>query len=181
MSSRHGGAALDDRDRVPAHAVLDPDMRAHVLRHAGLAVALNLRHGGLADIGRKGHGPDGSVRLAMSDASEKARRAAREMVGDYHERELGAGLERVGEGFARPDAGELDAFELDDLMHRYKRSARELWKSCSLGASAAWALEDARERGEQIDWWAAVPAFAPRPLRAHPAARQLDLAALLAA
>ena len=99
---------------------------------------------------------DGSVRLAMSDASEKARRrAAREMVGDYHERELGALLEHVRDGFARLDAGELDAFELDDLIHRYQRSARELWKFCSLGASAAWALEDARERGEEIDWWAA--------------------------
>jgi hypothetical protein len=87
----------------------------------------------------------------MSDASEKARRrAAREMLGDYHERELGALLEHVRDGFARLDSGELDAFELDDLIHRYKRSARELWKFFSLGASAAWAIEDARERGEKI-------------------------------
>ena len=147
---------LDDRDRVPAHAVLDPYVRTHVLRHAGLAVALNLGHGDPADFGRKGHARDGSVCMTMSDASEKARRrAAREMVGDYHERELGALLEHVRDGFARLDAGELDAFELDDLIHRYKRSARELWNFCSLGASAAWALEDARERGEEIDWWAA--------------------------
>jgi hypothetical protein len=33
----------------------------------------------------------------------------------------------VREGFARLDAGEIDAFELDDLIHHYKRSARELW------------------------------------------------------
>ena len=77
------------------------------------------------------------------------------MVGDYHERELRALLEHVRDGFARLDAGELDAFELDDLIHRYKRSTRELWKFCSLGESAAWAIEDARERGEKIDWWAA--------------------------
>ena len=31
------------------------------------------------------------------------------------------------------DAGELDAFELDELIHRYKRSTRELWKFCNLG------------------------------------------------
>jgi hypothetical protein len=44
----------------------------------------------------------------------------------------------------------------DDLIHRYKRSARELWKFCALGPeSVAWAIEDARSRGEEIDWWAA--------------------------
>jgi hypothetical protein len=92
----------------------------------------------------------------MSDASEKARRrAAGELVGDHHERELRALLEHVRDGFARLDAGELDAFELDDLIHRYTRSAHELWKFCSLGESAAWAIENARERGEEIDWWAA--------------------------
>jgi hypothetical protein len=59
--------------------------------------------------------------------SEKARRrAARQLVGEYHERELARLLERVREGFTRFDAGELDAFELDELIHRYKRSAREL-------------------------------------------------------
>jgi hypothetical protein len=102
------------------------------------------RDGGLTDAG--------SVRLAMSDAGEKARRpAALEMVGDYHERELTALLEHVRDGFARLDAGELD-----ELIHRYKRSARELWQCCNLGESAAWPIEDARNRGEELEWWAAV-------------------------
>jgi hypothetical protein len=101
-------------------------------------------------------GRDGSVHPAMSEASEKARRrAAREVVGDYHERELGVLLEHVRDALPRLDAGERDAFALDDLIHRYKRSARELWKFCSRGESAAWAIEDARGRGEEIDWWAA--------------------------
>ena len=92
----------------------------------------------------------------MPDSSEKARRqAARELVGDYHDRELRALLEHVRDGFARLDADELDTFELDDLIHRYKRSARELWTFWCLGESAAWAIEDARERGDEIDWWAA--------------------------
>lgn len=93
----------------------------------------------------------------MSQSSEKARRrAARELVGSYHERELRALLEHVRDGFSRLDAGEIDAFELDDLIHRYKRAARELWKFCSIGPeSVAWAIEDARERGEEVDWWAA--------------------------
>jgi len=42
------------------------------------------------------------------------------------------------------------------LIHRYRRSARELWKFCVLQTdSAAWAIEDARDRGDEIDWWAA--------------------------
>jgi hypothetical protein len=91
------------------------------------------------------------------EESEKARRrAARQLVGEYHEQELARLLEHVRDGFARFDAGEIDAFELDDLIHRYKRSARELWKFCELQTrSAAWAIEDARSRGEEIDWWAA--------------------------
>ena len=90
--------------------------------------------------------------------SEKAKRwAARALVGEYHERELRALLERVRDGFARLDADELDAFELDDLIHRYKHSARELWKFCNLSSpeGAAWAITDARERGQELDWWAA--------------------------
>ena len=90
--------------------------------------------------------------------SEKAkRRAARAVVGEYHERELASLLEHVREGIARFDAGELDAFELDDLIHRYKRSARELWKFCSLNRpeTIAWMLEDKQQGGEEIDWWAA--------------------------
>ncbi len=97
----------------------------------------------------------GTVPVAMADqVGEKARRrAARALVGDYHERELTALLEHVREGFARLDAGELDAFELDELIHRYKRSARELWKFCNLGRpeTVAWMLENE----DEIDWWAA--------------------------
>jgi hypothetical protein len=51
-------------------------------------------------------------------------------------------------------------FELDELIHRYKRSARELWKFCGLSGSAletaAGTLEYLRDRGEDLpDWWAA--------------------------
>jgi hypothetical protein len=92
------------------------------------------------------------------EPSEKAkRRAARQVVGEYHERELLRLLDRVREGFARLDAGEIDAFDLDELIHRYKRSARELWKFCNLSRSetVAWMIEDARGQGEDVDWWAA--------------------------
>jgi hypothetical protein len=65
-------------------------------------------------------------------------------------------LAYVRDGFTRFDAGQIDAFEVDDLIHGYKRSARELWKFCAnRPESIAWAIEDARSGGEQIDWWAA--------------------------
>jgi hypothetical protein len=52
------------------------------------------------------------------------RRAARQLIGAYHDQQLRALLEHVREGFVRLDAGEIDAFQLDELIHRYKRSAR---------------------------------------------------------
>jgi hypothetical protein len=101
---------------------------------------------------------------AVSDrghGGERAqRRAARETIGRYHEEQLRLLLERLREGFARLDAGEIDAFELDELIHRYKRSSRELWKFCGQSGSgwltAARTLEYLREQGEELpDWWAA--------------------------
>jgi hypothetical protein len=86
-------------------------------------------------------------------------RAARETIGAYHEAQLRLLLDRVRDGFSRLDAGEIDAFELDDLIHRYKRSARELWKFCGQTGSdwltAVRTLEFWQEQGEVPDWWAA--------------------------
>jgi hypothetical protein len=62
---------------------------------------------------------------------KERRRAAHKHLGEYHERELLALLARVRDGFARLDAGELDAFELDELI--IATSARR--RSC--GSSAA--------------------------------------------
>lgn len=71
-------------------------------------------------------------------------------------------LSEVREGFERYDAGELDAFELDELIHRYKKAARELWKFCgdrTHGRSAGFlarTLEEMQGRDEIIDWWDAA-------------------------
>lgn len=90
---------------------------------------------------------------------EKAqRRAARELIARYHREELRALLGHVREGFARLDSGEIDEFELDDLIHRYKGAAGKLWTFCGTsggdGLRAANALAFLRERGEAPDWWA---------------------------
>jgi hypothetical protein len=55
-----------------------------------------------------------------------ARRAARETISSYHEQQLCLLLEHVRDALGRLDAGDFDAGEVDDLIHRYKRSAREL-------------------------------------------------------
>ena len=65
------------------------------------------------------------------------------------------------------DAGEIDVFDLDDLIHRYKRSARELWKFCGSSGSewerTATALAQWREQGDEPDWWQAGQPRGRRP------------------
>ena len=52
-----------------------------------------------------------------------------------------------------------DATAFDELIHRYKRSARELWKFCGQTGSdwvtAVRTLEFWQQQGEVPDWWAA--------------------------
>lgn len=62
------------------------------------------------------------------------------------------------DGFAQLDAGEIDEFDLDDIIHRYQRAARKLWRFCGSSGSqwvqAAAALKYMRDRCEEHDWWA---------------------------
>lgn len=97
--------------------------------------------------------------------SKGERRAAREFIGAYHREQLRGLLERVRDGFGQLDAGEIDEFELDDLIHRYKRSAAELWKFCGSSGGdsvrAARTLEFWRERNDEPDWWEASAPHRP--------------------
>lgn len=87
------------------------------------------------------------------------RRAARQTIGAYHEAQLRLLLDRVRDGFGRLDAGEIDAFELDEQIHRYQRSARELWNFCGQTGSdwirGVRMLDFWQEQGELPDWWEA--------------------------
>jgi hypothetical protein len=58
------------------------------------------------------------------------RRASRELIAAYHQSQLRTLLEHVRAGFAQLDSGEIHEFDMDDLIHHYKRSAAELWKFC---------------------------------------------------
>jgi hypothetical protein len=66
-------------------------------------------------------------------------------------------FEHVRDGLERYDAGEIDAFELDELIHRYKRATQKLWSFFVGGGahvySTARTLEWPREQGELPDWW----------------------------
>jgi hypothetical protein len=92
-----------------------------------------------------------------SDDEKTARRAGRKLVSAYHEEQLRGLLEHVRQGFERLDVGEIDAFELDELIHRYHRCAQRLWSFC--GSSGGRWLQAARNlayyksQGDEPDWW----------------------------
>ena len=92
------------------------------------------------------------------DSGEKAdRRVFRELIAAYHQTQLRALLDHVRAGFDRLDAGDIDEFDLDNLIHRYERSATELWKFCGSSGGqwqqAAHTLTYFREHGDEPDWW----------------------------
>jgi hypothetical protein len=93
-----------------------------------------------------------------SGDDKAARRAARQLIAGYHDEQLRLLLEHVRDGFSRLDAGEIDAFELDELIHRYGKCAAKLWGFC--GSSGGQLLQAARnlaylrENRDEPDWWA---------------------------
>ncbi|GEP33872.1 hypothetical protein NSZ01_16400 [Nocardioides szechwanensis] len=85
----------------------------------------------------------------MSDKSE--RRAEREVVAAYHEARLAELVQRVGDAVYGFRAGELDAFQTDQVIFQYSRAAKELWKFCNLSDVEF----TASLIGDQAptDWW----------------------------
>jgi hypothetical protein len=84
-------------------------------------------------------------------SAKSDRRAAREAVAAYHEEQLGELVRHVRLAVEDFQAGELDAFEVDELIFQYSRAAKELWKFCTLGnieISARMVRDDAPG-----DWW----------------------------
>ena len=85
----------------------------------------------------------------MSGKSE--RQAALSVVADYHHAQLGELVAHVGEAVDRYRAGELDAFDVDQVLFQYSRAAKELWKFCnSLQVEVAAAF--IRDQPPP-DWW----------------------------
>src|SRR5258708_14510131 len=95
-------------------------------------------------------------RSNLTDAKAR-RRADRALLATYHETKLGDLREQVRAGFTAYDSGQIDAFQLDDVIHHYKSSAKELWKFCDVSGAdverAVRALEFRRADNEEPDWW----------------------------
>ena len=65
----------------------------------------------------------------MGDVPKHIERLVREWAGIAHERDLGRALEELHAHFERWRRGEISAFDLDDLVHRYHQDAsRDIWK-----------------------------------------------------
>jgi len=84
-------------------------------------------------------------------SSKSERRAASETVATYHEARLAELVQRVGTGVDTFRTGDIDAFEVDQIVLQYSRAAKELWKFCNLGNVEF----IARSIGDDppIDWW----------------------------
>ena len=87
--------------------------------------------------------------MPVSDKSE--RRAARSVVAEYHQAELESLVAHVAEAVDRYRGGELDAFDVDQVLFQYSRAAKELWKYCNLlqPESAAAMIRELPPH----DWW----------------------------
>lgn len=84
-------------------------------------------------------------------ATKSEREAARLSVAAYHAACLAELVHHVGGAVDRFRAGELDAFEVDEVMFQYSRAAKELWKFCNTPDMlfTATLLRDQ----PQVDWW----------------------------
>ncbi|MBO0744803.1 MAG: hypothetical protein J2P43_07280 [Candidatus Dormibacteraeota bacterium] len=90
-------------------------------------------------------------------SSKAERRAARERVGAHHEAELAKLLAHVRASFDAYEAGSIDAFDLDGVIHHYHRAAQKLYSFCAGSASqvevVARTLEWLESEGNERDWW----------------------------
>jgi len=79
------------------------------------------------------------------------RQAAREAVAAFHEAQLAGLVEHIGSAVDRFRSGQMDAFDVDQVLFQYARAAKELWKFCNLGDPELVAgLVRDRPR---VDWW----------------------------
>jgi hypothetical protein len=95
----------------------------------------------------------------VHEATKAERRAARERVSRYYESELAKLIDRVDEAIARYRDGEIGLHDVDEVIHRYSKAARALWKFCwSTGSGSqvvlvARTLEHWAAEVDSVDWW----------------------------
>lgn len=83
--------------------------------------------------------------------AKSERQVAREAVAAFHEAQLARLVEHVGSAVDRFRSGQMDAFDVDQVLFQYARSAKELWKFCNLGDPelVAGLIRDR----PPVDWW----------------------------
>src|SRR5262245_63303415 len=65
----------------------------------------------------------------MQEAPKRIKRLVREWAGVAHDRDLRHALSELRAQFDRWSRGEIDSFELNDLVHRFHQdTSREIWK-----------------------------------------------------
>ena len=169
--SPYSRESVDHADEV----VLDPRVQNNNIRTFGVTVRQTIKDGPQSLVGkgfRLAHGRSLPAEVArrhedclaedarscrdevsslflMSTKSE--RRAARETVAAYHEARLAELVGRVGEAVDRFRAGELDAFDTDQVIFQNSRAAKELWKFCNL-SDVVFTAQLVAECAP-TDWW----------------------------
>ena len=69
----------------------------------------------------------------------------------YHQAKLSVLVSHVAEATDHFRAGELDAFDVDQVLFQYSRAAKELWKFCNM-TNVEFAARLVSEP-PAIDWW----------------------------
>jgi hypothetical protein len=69
------------------------------------------------------------------------------VVAEYHQAELDDLVARVGEAIDRYRAGDLDAFEVDQVLFQYSRAAKE--QRAGVGSSR-WSCAGSRPRASAV-------------------------------
>lgn len=78
--------------------------------------------------------------------SKAERRAVRQRIGAYHAAELAGLLAHLRSAFDEYEAGRIDPFGLDDIIHDCHRAAQKLYDLC-VGSSA-----DADRALRTLEW-----------------------------
>ena len=74
-------------------------------------------------------------------------------MASYHELNLAGLVAHVAEATDRFRNGELNAFDVDEVLFQYSRAAKELWKFCNMSDVELTARQ--LHEGPPIDGWGA--------------------------
>jgi hypothetical protein len=90
----------------------------------------------------------------MENVPKRIKGLVRDWAGIAHDRDLRKALGELRSQFDRWDRGEIDAFELNDLVHRFHQdTSREIWKRYAtnhLEPAVAAAVADGVLRKEEL-------------------------------